>query len=50
MQFTVVLNERRERRDTKGEIRKVRHEILNKEIESLTGLSFQDLKDFSIKV
>ncbi len=40
---------RRGRRDTKGEARKVRHEMLNKEIESLAGLGFQDLKDSSIK-
>ncbi len=40
---------RHERRGTEGEARKVRHEMLNKEIESLTGLGFQDLKDSSIK-
>ncbi len=34
---------------TEGEARKVRHEMLNKEIESLAGLGFQDLKDSSIK-
>jgi hypothetical protein len=34
---------------TEGETRKVRHEMLNKEIESLAGLGFQDLKDSSIK-
>ncbi len=49
MQFTVVLDERRGRRGTEGEARKVRHEMLNKEIESLAGLGFQDLKDSSIK-
>ncbi len=49
MQFTVVLDERRGRRGAEGEARKVRHEMLNKEIESLAGLGFQDLKDSSIK-
>ena len=34
---------------SKGESENWRNEMLNNEIESLTGLGFQDLKDFSIK-